>query len=311
MRSAPSARVPIALALSLPLGALAACGSGSSGSPAPAGSATVTTAAVTATLAPAPPQKETWLLVTSPAAPLLGELEDDDPPEEVIRQGELVQITKEMRQFHWDAKMDGKDDKREGLAVEVRYAMDGAHKYGFKPDFGAEITVPATSWLCDEISKQGSFDRARCPGLLRRAKTADGALLVYAACSSGTCPVAVVKDDKVSVLAVENLTTGWFFTGKKRSVLMVAARWVKDNGQQSGGALFPIVIENGTLKKGEETPIDTVDARDPKKSFARLVHATVLPDGITLEGEETTKDAEGKTLSTKKIQEKKPLPSLD
>ena len=311
VRNDPVVRLSAALSLSLSAAAFPACGSGSSGSPAPAGSATVTTAAVTATLAPAAPQKETWLLVTSPAAPLLGELEDDDPPEEVIRQGELVQIAKEIRQFHWDAKMDGKDDKRDAMAVEIKYTSDGAHKIGFKSDFGSEITVPATAWLCDEISKQGSFDRARCPGLLRRAKTADGSLLVYGACSSGTCPVALVKDEKVSVLPIENLTTGWFFTGKKRSVLVIAARWVKDNGQQSGGSLFPIVIDNGTLKKGEEIPVDAVDARDPKKSFARLVHAQVLPDGITLEGEETTRDAEGKPLSTKKIQEKKALPALD
>lgn len=255
--------------------------------------------------------QESWLVVTSPAAPLLGELEDDDPPEEVIRQGELVRITKELRPFHWDAKMDGKDDKREGLAVEIKYAEDGAHKYGFKPDFAAEISVPTTAWLCEEISGQGPFDKARCPAILRRAKTADGALLVYAACSSGTCPVGVFKDDKVTVQPVENLTNGWFFQGKKRSLLVVATRWVKDEGKQSGGSIVSIVVENGVATRKEELPVDAVDARDPQKVSARLVHASVLPGEITLKGEETVKSADGTTLSTKPIDEKHALPSLE
>lgn len=251
------------------------------------------------------------MIVTSKAAPLLGELEDDDPPEEVIREGELLKITKEIREFHWDAKMDGKDDKRKGMAVDIQYSDEGAHKYGFKPDFGGEVSVPVTSWLCDEIAKQGPFDRARCPGLLRRAKTADGSILVYATCSVGACPVGLVKDDKLTTIPIENLTTAWFFTGKKRSVLYVATRWTKDSGQQSGGSLFRLIIEDGKINRGEELQLDTIDARDPKKSFARLVHASVLPDGITLEGEETTKDADGKVLFTNKIQQKTAIPSLD
>lgn len=275
-------------------------------------SATAATSTATATAtAPGPEARETWLVVTSPAAPLLGELEDDDPPEQVIRAGELVKITKEIRLFHWDAKMDGKDEKREGLAVEVKYTEEGGQKIGFKPDFGAEASVPVTGWLCAELAKKGPFDSARCPGLLRRARTTDGSLLVYGACSSGTCPVAVVKDDKMSVLPVENLTTGWFFLGKKRSVLLVATRWSKDEGKQSGGSLVPILIENGALSRGEEIPVDAIDSRDPKKALARLVHATVTAEGIALEGEESIKSEDGKSISTKPIKEKRPLPNLD
>jgi hypothetical protein len=323
VKSLPATRSlssPLLAALVLAAGALAACSSpnasGTATTTTTAGATTGTVTATTTTAAAAaaaagPPAHETWLVVSSPAAPLLGELEDDDPPEEVIRKGEMVKITKELRQFHWDAKMDGKDDKRQGLAVEVKYAEEGARYYAFKPDLAGEASVPVTAWLCDEIAKKGPFDRARCPALLRRARTADGSILVFAACSSGTCPVAIVKDDKLSALPVENLTSGWFFSGKKRSVLLVATRWTKDEGKQSGGSLVPILVENGALARGEEIPVDTIDARDPKKSVARLVHATVTADGIALEGEESVKSADGKSLSTKPIHDKRPLPNLD
>src|SRR4051812_39327286 len=64
---------------------------------------------------PAAPAEEKWSLVTSDMAPLLGELEDDDDAEEVIRRGELVKIMQELREFHWDAKMEGVEGHRKGM----------------------------------------------------------------------------------------------------------------------------------------------------------------------------------------------------
>lgn len=255
--------------------------------------------------------QEKWLVVTSPAAPMLNELEDDDPPQVVLRAGEMVQITKEMRDFHWDATMDGKKDERKGMAVELKIAESGTHGYGFKSDLGAEASVPTTAWLCEEISGQGPFDKARCPGLLRRARTPDGALLVYETCSSGSCAVGVFKDDKLTVFPVENLISAWFYQGKTRSLFVVATRWVKDNGLQSGGAIVPIVIENGVAARKDDIAVDAVDVRDPKKMLSRLVHATVTSTEVTLAGEETVKDTDGTTLSTKPVSEKHPLPSLE
>lgn len=255
--------------------------------------------------------EEKWLVVTSPAAPMLNELEDDDPPQVVLRAGEMVQITKEMRPFRWEAKMDGKDDTREGMAVELKVAESGTHGYGWKSDLGAEASVPTTAWLCEEIAGHGPFDKARCPGLLRRARTNDGTLLVYQACSSGSCPVAVFKDDKLTVLPVENLTAGSFYQGKKRSLFVVTTRWVKDDGKRSGGSIVPILVENGVATRKEEIPVDSVDARDPAKMMDRQARATITASEITLSGEETVKTAEGTTLSTKPVAEKHPLPALD
>lgn len=255
--------------------------------------------------------EEKWLVVTSPAAPLLNELEDDDPPQIVLRTGEMVQITKEMRLFRWEAKMDGKDDTREGMAVELKVAETGTHGYGWKSDLGAEASVPTTAWLCEEIAGHGPFDKARCPGLLRRARTTDGTLLVYQACSSGSCPVAVFKDDKLTVLPVENLTAGTFYQGKRRSLFLVTTRWVKDDGKRSGGSIVPFVVENGAATREEEIPVDSVDARDPGKMIDRRAHATITAAEITLSGDETVKTADGTTLSTKPVAEKHPLPALD
>ena len=318
-RPTPRGAAPLLAALSLTTATLAGCSGPSSGStststsPSAASTATstlpaTTTAAAAVTTAA---DREKWLVVTSPAAPLLRKMEPHAAPFEVVHAGEMVEVLREIGPYSWSAKLEGKDAQREGVIVELMYTGDGVHRYGFKSDLGAEASVPPTSRLCDDLSAKGPFDRARCPALLRRARTGDGALLVYAACSSGTCPVAIVKDDKMSAIGVENLTSGWFFSGKKRAVLLVATRWVKDNGQQSGGSLVPILVENGALSRGEEIPVDAIDARDPKKSLARLVHATVTPEGISLEGEESTKSADGKTLSTKPIHDKRPLPTLD
>jgi hypothetical protein len=250
-------------------------------------------------------------MVTSASAPLLGELEDDDPPEEVIRQGELVKVIHEIRPFHWDAKMDGVESHREGKALEVKYADEGAAMFAFQPDFGAEVSVPVTSWLCSNIAGQGAFDVSRCPALLRRARTEDGALLIYAACNTGTCPVGVLRDGKLAVIPIENLTSASFFLGKKRSLLVAQTRWTKEEGKQSGGAYVPIVIEGGVLTRKDEIATDRVDARDPQKMLARLVHARVSAGEITITGEETVKTIDGATVSTKQVDEKHPLPSLD
>ena len=93
-----------------------------------------------------------------------------------------------------------------------------------KPDFAAEMSVPVTSWLCESIEAQGTFDAARCPGLLRRAKTADGGLLVYMACASGPCPVGLYRGGHLSVVFVEGITNARYHAGSKRSLLLAETR---------------------------------------------------------------------------------------
>ena len=77
--------------------------------------------------APPPPQEE-WRVVTSDAAPLRGEVEDDEGAQEGARKGEVGRIVHEIRPFHWAAKMDGAAATREGMALEVERTAKGAGK---------------------------------------------------------------------------------------------------------------------------------------------------------------------------------------
>lgn len=260
--------------------------------------------------APPPPQ-EKWRVVASATAPLFRKLKDGAAPHDLIRAGELVKVVRELRSLHWSGKMEGVEAARDGLALEVKYAEDGMVLSLFQQDLGAELSVPTTSHLCEEIAGQGSFHMARCPALLRRARTADGALLLYMTCNEGPCPVGLLKDGKLSVIAVENLTSAQFFTGKKKSLLLAATRWTKDEGKQSGGALVPIVLDGPTPARKDEIAVDQIDSRNPDKMLARLVTARVTAAEITLGGEETVAAADGTLASKKPIQEKHPLPPLD
>jgi hypothetical protein len=258
-----------------------------------------------------PPPEEKWTLVASETAPIFGELEDDEDAPEVLRKGELVKIVHEIRAAHWSAKMEGVPSSRVGMALEVKYADDGVVVYAYQPDFGAEVSVPVTSSLCEAIAAQGTFDMSRCSGSLRRAKTPDGALALYMACVSGPCPVGLLRDGKLAVIAVENLSSARFFSGKNKSVLVAATRWVKSAGQQSGGALVTIALDGAGPVRKDEIATDEIDARDPQKVLSRMVDARVTASEIAVDGEETVRATDGSVLSTTPIHQKLALPSLD
>ena len=261
---------------------------------------------------PAPPPHEACLVVTSESAPLIRKPTEDASAQDVVHAGELLKLVRDVRPMRWSGKIEGVKAERDGQLLEVKYVEDGAHRFAFKPDLGAEISVPVTTWLCDAIAAQGAFEMARCPAELRRAKTTDGALLVYLPCTSGLCPVGLVRDGKVQVLGVENLIAARFFLGKKRSMLLASVRWSRDEGRQSGGAFAPLLLDGPAPVRRDDIPADRVDARDPAKVMDRLVQVKIGPTEITLTGEETVKSAaDGATLSTKPIDEKHPLPALD
>lgn len=299
MRSTLFSGWPLGAPLSAPLLALAA-------------------AAAAATLScekpppPPPPPHETCLLVTNDAAPLIRKMAADATPQEIVYRGELLKRVGDLQPLRWSGTIDGAKAERDGLLLEIKYVDDGNHRYAFKPDLAAEISVPVTTWLCEAIAAQGAFEMARCPAELRRAKTIGGALLVYVPCTSGRCPVGLLRDGKMAVLGVENLIAARFFFGTKRSMLLASVRWSKDDGRQSGGAFAPLLLDGPAPVRKDDIPADRVDARDPAKVTDRLVQFQITPTQITLTGEETIKSAaDGTTFSTKPIDEKHPLPSLD
>jgi hypothetical protein len=294
------------------LAAASACGDagGPSSDQKPAASAAlVPSAARPPSAQPAPDEKLT--LVTSESAPLLVELEDDADSPHVARPGDLFHVVREVRRLRWESKLDGVPATREGMGVEVRLTNGGTSFFTFQSDLGGQVTVPAASVLCEAIGKQGKFDLAACLSSLRRARTPDGALLVYFACNVGPCPVGVHRDGKLAVVAVEGVVATRFYVGKKRSLLLAETRWTSDEGKQSGGHLVPVLIDGGRPVPGEPIPTDRVDARDPAKVTARVVQIRFTPTEVTVTGEEKVTGADGKVLSSKKLDEKRPFPSLD
>lgn len=258
---------------------------------------------------PAPPE-EKWLVVTSNITPLLRKVTDTADPHDVLRKGELAKYDHDRTQLRWSGKIEGEKATREGTVFELRYAAEGMILHGFKPDFAAEMSVPVTSWLCDTIAQQGTFDAARCPGLLRRAKTADGGVVVYMACASGPCPVGLYRGGHLSVVFVEGITNARYHAGNKRSLLLAETRWSKDDGKQSGGSFVPIVLEGDKPLLQDPIPADRIDARDLSKIAARTVQSRVTATEIVMTGEETVKSADGATVTEKKIDERHPLPAL-
>ena len=281
-----------------------------------AGSSTATLAATSSSSAPrlsaSPPLREPCLVVTSLDAPLIRKPTKDASAQDVVYKGELVKLVREDGTMSWSGKMDGQKASRAGTLLEVKHVDDGAHRFAFRPDFGDNAVVPVTAWLCDAISAQGEFQTSRCAAELRRARTADGALLAYWPCTSGLCPVGLLRAGKMAVLGVEDLSAARFFHGKKRSMLLATVRWTKDEGKQSGGALVPILLDGPAPVRGADIPIDRIDARDPAKVIDHIVQVKITPTEVIVKGEETVRSAAtGATLSKRPVEEKHPLPSLD
>lgn len=307
--------LPMALLLAAPL-INAACGetppsSGQTTSPTQSPSSGLTASATTSASAAAPPAEDTLTVAVTEKAPLLGELEDDEDAQDILFAGELIKVVREIRPYHWAAKLDGVPDKREGLALEIRLSNDGASMFAFKPDLGAEVRVTSSTVLCNALSKQRPFDLKNCPAILRRAQTPGGGLLTYVACSSGPCPVGVYQNGTMTSITVENIVSTRYYRGTKRALLLATVRFVKDEGKQSGGGLVPILIDGSTVTAKDPIYTDRVDARDSSKMVARHVYTKITPTEITLTGEEETKDSTGKSLSKTKVSEKHSLPSLE
>ncbi|MBK8251545.1 MAG: hypothetical protein IPK82_02620 [Polyangiaceae bacterium] len=285
--------------------------SGQTTSPTQSPSSAPTASAATSASAAAPPADDTLTVAVAEKAPLLGELEDDEDAQDILFAGEMVRVVREIRPYHWAAKLDGTPDKREGVALEIRLSNDGASMFAFKPDLGAEVRVTSSTILCDALSKQRPFDLKNCPAILRRAQTPSGGLLAYVACSSGPCPIGVYQNGTMASITVENIVSTRYYRGTKRALLLATVRFIKDEGKQSGGGLVPIVIDGSTLSAKDPIYTDRVDARDPSKMLARHVYAKITPAEVILTGDEETKDSTGKSLSKTKISEKHSLPSLD
>lgn len=252
------------------------------------------------------------ILVRSPVAPFLNEIEDDEPPAELGHAGELLELGRDIPAMKapWKAPMgDGTTGEREGPMAEVRWAPGGAILYAFKADLGDVISVPSAAWICDQIGHD-----ARCATHLRRIRLSSGAVLGFAAYPSGPCPVVVVRQGRVHKLTVEGVTSAKLVPGGTEGVLLLTTRWVRAKGHWTGGALVPVALSTAAPKRLPEIPIDEVDARDAAKVTSREVKIQITPASlghsrIRVSGRRRVVDrSDGRELASAPIEEERLVP---
>jgi hypothetical protein len=221
-------------------------------------------------------------VVKSADAPFLNELEDDEPPAEVGHAGELADVVKPLPPLKaaWRAPMgDGTTGEREGPMAEVSWTQGGSILYAFAKDLGDVHDVPTAQWICEQFEGNASLPetarRTRCTTLLRRVLLPSGAILAFAPCASGPCPVAVLRDGKVGAVAVDGIVSGRVVPGGKDGIALLSTRWTRADGKWSGGTLVPVALSGGRPKRLADIPTDEVDARDQLKVSSREVKVQI------------------------------------
>lgn len=226
-----------------------------------------------------PPTTERRPLIVVDEAPFLNEAEDDEAAADIGRRGEVVEQVRELGLLKWEAPMDGKIGKHEGRLIEVRQAPADAIHFGWKADLGPEVEVPTTGWICAALARDPALSaaakRTSCAGLLRRARLPDGAWLAYQICTTGPCPVAVVRGGHVGAVEVEGMVRARTVRSKDGLLLLAWTRWVRLNGAWSGGSLQPIVLSGPAPTKLAPIVLDEVDARDAGKVVTRGVTVSI------------------------------------
>lgn len=253
---------------------------------------------------------ERWSEVASEVAPLFYALDDPAPIPELLRRGELVRVGKRRGPMTWEGTLGEAKERRDGDLFEAQRS-DGSPGFAFQLDLGGEVPIRPTAAVCDAIAARWPFDAASCKTTLRRARTPDGAILSYAPCASGPCPIALERGSELAAIALTNLTNAHFLRGKTRSVLVAETRYVKEEGKLTGGALTVIALDGPEPTMSPEIPYDQIDARDPARVVSRVVDAVITRAEIRVSGWIEEKSPDGKVLSKKRVQETHALPPMD
>lgn len=260
--------------------------------------------------APPGPPTEKWTEVATDAAPFLANPEEEFPPPQILRRGELLRVGASVRPATWKGMVDDVEVKREGMVFRAQRSKEGTSAFAFQSDLGGEVTVSATSWLCGELAKQSMFQTASCAAQILRARAPDGAIVSHVPCGYGVCPIAVERDGKVASIGVDGLTVARFVAGKKKAVLVIERRWVKDDGKISGSAVS-IVTLDGAPVLGEPFSGDEIDSRDPDHVISKVVKIDATRAGVRVTGKRDEVGPNGKILASQPIDETHPLPPLD
>jgi len=228
-------------------------------SPSSSGSAAATSAAVAT---------EPMAAVVSAEAPLLSRPKKDKAPVALLFPDDLVTVHQGLPAMDWQAPFDGVLLRRNGPMVEVRRAAGERALFAFQRDLGPSLQVPAARWICDQLA--GQADPEACAKGLRRVRTADGAVAGYLPVGPSCCRVVLVRDGRVSAIALDGLIGARALTIAGKTVLAATTRWVRADGNWTGGKLETVSLTGERPAVVGSIPLDAVDARDPVLVVQRL-----------------------------------------
>ena len=230
------------------------------------------------------PPSERLSRIGAAEAPVLGEPEEEGPPQWVLHEGDLVRVVRTVRpRFAWKGLLEGggKVIARDSELIEVRRADGEGTGFGFREDFAGEVEAPTAAWLCRRMQAG-----PECAGRLRRIAVDPGgqgrAVLAYEGCYVGPCKVALARGRKVSVLTVDALAEMRVATVQGQRVALATARWVRAPNW-TGGSLVVLHVDE-ELRRGLEIVTDEVDARHAV-SFQRHGKLSIDGDAIRFHGE--------------------------
>jgi hypothetical protein len=310
LRSVIARRAGLAAALAITSGLVGCDGAGSGGEPGTAGSAVASgTASAGSVVAAAPPER--WTEIASEVAPLLMSPTEKEPPPDIIHRGELVRVGASVTATAWEGDLEGVPSKREGMLFRARRSAEGSETLAFQGDLGGEVTVSSTGALCEALAKKGPFELTGCKTSAQRARVADGAIVSFVRCGAGACPIAIEREGKLGAIALTNLTGVFFVTGKKKSLLVGVTRFSEDGGKHTGGKVAVVALDGAEPVKVGEHAADEIDARDPARAVQRIVSVEVTRSEVRVKGSREEKAADGKVLSSQKVDDRYPLPALD
>jgi hypothetical protein len=297
--------------------ASAAIATASASAVAPAPSATAPTPGLlpppAAPAAPADPDHDTLVPVTSKAAPLLSELGRGQNTSFVLHTGDLLYFTRELPAIGWHARMAGVEAQRDGAVAEVRLVAADAPQFTFQADLGPAVTTVSAARVCakavEALPPEGGLWRETCPMALRRAALGDGRVVAYQPCGIGPCPVALVRGEDVRVMSLDGVTGVELHPSGDKPSILVTTRWVKANGNLTGGTLVVVALDGPAPKVVSKVQLDEVDARDTVLVEQRDVHLEVSDAELRVVGERRTVARDTAAVSKRsKIDEHHPLP---
>jgi hypothetical protein len=176
-------------------------------------------------------------------APLLGGTEADAPALGALHAGDLVTVVRGARpSLAWRGTLAGQPLSAEGELVEVQRSPADDAGYLFRGALDGEVRAPAAAYVCRRVG--GGPD---CPARLRRVDAGDAGTLAFVPCFGASCPIALVRGRKLSVLTVDGLTDARVGTLNGQRVAFVDA--LVTSGPQSARGALHVLRVGDTLER--------------------------------------------------------------